>query len=161
MKPALAARVVWFDALVSNPDRTHRNPNLLIWHREPWLIDHGAALYVHHDWPSVDENRTRAIFPLIRNHVLLSVSGDLDEADQELTARLTPEVVARTVDAVPDELLKDGSITADFASPSAARRRYLEYLTTRLRSPRMFLSEAIEARARADRTPSVRIKARR
>lgn len=76
----LAARIVWFDAFVTNPDRTHRNPNILIWNRQPWLIDHGAALYAHHDWQSVNEARTRSPFPLIKDHVLLSLAGDIETA---------------------------------------------------------------------------------
>lgn len=69
--PELAALPVWLDAFVTNPDRTHRNPNLMIRERRPWPIDYGAALYAHHDWARVDEARTRAAFPLIRTHVLL------------------------------------------------------------------------------------------
>src|SRR5690606_26560695 len=64
--PEYAADVVWLDALLTNPDRTHRNPNLLIWQREPWLIDHGTALYAHHDWASTDETRARTPFPLTK-----------------------------------------------------------------------------------------------
>ena len=66
-----ATRLVWLDALVTNPDRSHRNPNLLVWRRTPWLIDHGGALYAQHDWSAVDEARTRTAFPRIREHVLL------------------------------------------------------------------------------------------
>src|SRR5215212_154607 len=65
VSPRLASELVWFDALVTNPDRTHRNPNLLVWDRRPWLIDHGAALYAHHDWASVDDARTRSSFAMI------------------------------------------------------------------------------------------------
>src|SRR5687768_7528902 len=71
----LATRIVWLDAYVTNPDRTHRNPNVLIWERRPWLIDHGAALYAHHDWQSVDDARTLTPFPRIREHVLLERSA--------------------------------------------------------------------------------------
>src|SRR5689334_4167072 len=77
ISPELAARIVWFDAFVSNPDRTHRNPNLMLCGRKPYLIDHGAALYAQHDWPSVNLERTRAAFPLIKDHVLLKIAGDL------------------------------------------------------------------------------------
>ena len=52
--PGFASRLLWFDALVQNPDRTWRNPNLLVWHGDIWLIDHGAALYFQHNWPSAD-----------------------------------------------------------------------------------------------------------
>ena len=159
--PDLAARIVWFDAFLSNPDRTHRNPNLLIWNRQPWLIDHGAALYAHHDWGAVDEAKTRAPFPLIRSHVLLSTSGEIDEADAQMTNKLRDDVIGRVVAAVPDAMLSDASIKADFVSSSAARDRYVSYLTTRLQSPRAFVEESIAARDRAGRSPRVRLAARR
>ena len=159
--PDLAASIVWFDAFVTNPDRSHRNPNLLIWNRLPWLIDHGAALYAHHDWDSVDTARTRTRFPLIKDHVLLSCAGDIKKADEELIERLTPDVIAHVVEAVPDALLNDKTIAADFPDARAARRRYVDYLVVRLSSPRGFVLEAIDARARADRTPPRRLAARR
>jgi hypothetical protein len=161
VSPGLAARVVWFDAFITNPDRTHRNPNLLIWNREPWLIDHGAALYAHHDWASVDEGRTRMPFPLIGNHVLLAVSEGIDEADEELTAKLTENVIADVVAAVPDELLSDKAMMADFATTEASRDRYVDYLTMPLRSPRAFVKEAIDARVRVQNETPIRLVARR
>jgi len=159
--PDLAARIVWFDAFLSNPDRTHRNPNLLIWNRQPWLIDHGAALYVHHDWPAVDDAKTRAPFPLIRSHVLLSSSGEIGEADAQMAGMLDAGVIERVVSAVPDAMLNDASIKSDFASPSSARDRYVSYLTTRLQSPRSFVEESIASRDRAVRSPPLRLAARR
>src|SRR5690606_26442421 len=87
--PEWAARVVWLDAYLTNPDRSHRNTNILVWSRQPWLIDHGAALYAHHDWRRVDSERTRAGFPLIKDHVLLSVAGDLEAADAAAITRLS------------------------------------------------------------------------
>ena len=157
----LAARIVWFDAFVSNPDRTHRNPNLMVCGRKPYLIDHGAALYAQHDWQSVDETRTRAPFPLIKDHVLLEKAGDLQAADNELSVTLTDDVILNVLAAVPDELLYAESIRSEFPSPAAARNRYVEYLTTRARAPRSFLDEAISARKRADRTPPKRVHSRR
>src|SRR5919108_3710825 len=79
--PDFAARLVWLDALVTNPDRTHRNPNLLVWDRRPWLIDHGAALYVHHHWANATPEKTRGPFPLVANHVLLGWSDRIEEVD--------------------------------------------------------------------------------
>ena len=84
ISPNLAARIVWFDAFVSNPDRTHRNPNLMVCGRKPYLIDHGAAIYAQHDWPSVDETRTRAPFRMIAKHVLLERASDIASADRDL-----------------------------------------------------------------------------
>jgi hypothetical protein len=158
---ALAARIVWFDAFVSNPDRTHRNPNLMVCGRKPFLIDHGAALYAQHDWPSVDETRTRAPFPLIKDHVLLAASGDIEEADVELSSRLSETVIRRVVTALPDDLLQTEAIKADFRTPDEARARYADYLTTRARAPRAFVDEILSARERAERTPPRRIHARR
>jgi hypothetical protein len=161
ISPELAARIVWFDAFVSNPDRTHRNPNLLIWNRQPWLIDHGAALYAHHDWASVDEARTRTPFPLIKSHVLLAVSGDIERADEEMAAGIGSDAIAQVVAAVPDELLSDSIASGEFAAAADARDRYVDYLTMRLSSPRAFVTEAIEARDRAHRTAPRRVAARR
>lgn len=159
--PQLAAQIVWFDAFVSNPDRTHRNPNLMVWERKPWLIDHGAALYAQHDWPTVDDARTRAPFPFIEKHVLLSLSDDLELADTEMSQALDDAAIESSVASVPDELLRDPSVAADFPDPAAARRRYVEYLTTRARAPRAFIDEAMSARARSDRTPPRRVSSRR
>lgn len=161
VSPQLAARIVWFDAFLSNPDRTHRNPNLMISGRKPYLIDHGAALYAQHDWDSVDEARTRAPFQLIRDHVLLEIAGDLRAADDELSERLTGNVVRGVLAAVPDVLLTAEAIRSEFPTPDAARSRYVEYLLTRMQSPRAFVDEAIAARKRADRTPPRRVHARR
>lgn len=161
ISPELAARIVWFDAFVSNPDRTHRNPNLMICTREPYLIDHGAALYAQHDWPSVDEARTRSPFQLIKDHVLLRDSGDIRAADTELAPLMTEATIRGVVDAVPDELLETPVIRADFAKPSAARERYSEYLITRATAPRAFVDEAVAARERTIRVPARRIFSRR
>ena len=157
----LAARIVWFDAFVSNPDRTHRNPNLMVWQRQPYLIDHGAAIYVQHDWPSVDDARTRAPFQMIEKHVLLSQAADIEEADRDMSARLTDEVIRGAVEVVPDELLADVSIRADFKTPGAARAWYIEYLTLRVGGPRAFAEEAVAAARRAKRMPKHRVLARR
>ena len=157
----LATRLVWFDALVTNPDRTHRNPNLLVWDRRPWLIDHGGALYAQHDWPSVDESRTRTPFPLIREHVLLDRAGDIAAADAELAAILTPDRVTAVLDQVPGELLTDPVSCREFTSAAAARARFILYLTTRLRAPREFAAEAERARDDLRRQPRQPLSARR
>jgi hypothetical protein len=162
--PELAARVVWFDAFVTNMDRTARNPNLLVWQRRPWLIDHGAALYVQHDWRGVDEARTRAPFPMIRQHVLLPAAGDLRAADAELAPRVTEGVLAAVLADVPDALFDDpsGPVGAgELADAPAARTRYAEYLATRVRAPRAFVDAAVAAQAEARRAPPERLRARR
>lgn len=144
--PELAADVVWFDALLSNVDRTPRNPNLLLWHRNLWLIDHGAALYTQHGWRDDLEAiaaSAGARFPVIRDHVLLPIAGSIFEADERLAPRLTPEVIREIVATVPDELLHD---VEPFATPERHREAYATYLTQRLRPPRRWVEEAEEAR---------------
>lgn len=153
-----AARLVWLDAFVTNPDRTHRNTNMLVWQRRLWLIDHGAALYAHHDWGSVDEARTRSAFPLIRDHVLITASDDVEDIDDELAARITQDAIGAILASIPDDLLEDATA---FASADAARDRYAGYLTERLRAPREFVAEAVRAREAARAAPAVRMAHRR
>ena len=144
--PELAARIVWLDAFTTNPDRTHRNPNLMIWRKEPWLIDHGAALYAHHDWSSVDDARTRTPFLLIRTHVLLSAASSIADADATSAALLTDDVIADVVATVPDDLLMDaGSGSGDFTSADEARDRYARYLSERLAARGVWVAAAEEA----------------
>jgi hypothetical protein len=135
----LAARIVWFDAYVSNVDRTSRNTNMLLWHRQPWIIDHGATLYFHHSpgWQN-DAQRAAAPFPGIRDHVLLRQAASLDEVDDELTAALTADVVDGVLSAVPDEWLE--------APAEDTRAAYRRYLLERLAPPRAFVQEAARVR---------------
>jgi len=134
---AFAADVVWFDALMTNVDRTPRNPNLIVWHGRTWLIDHGAALYRHH----ADEplpGRAREPFPLVAEHVLLPLAGPIAAADERLAPRLSDAAIGAAIEAVPDALLG--------ADPAGSRRAYLEYLRGRLEPPRSFVDEAELAR---------------
>jgi hypothetical protein len=139
--PALASAIVWFDAYVSNVDRTPRNANMLMWHHDLWLIDHGAALYFHHGWKDGDDV-SAAPFAAIRDHVLLRFASALREADAMLSSRLAPAVIADIVALVPDVWLMS---KAPFASPAAARAAYAQHLTRRLAAPRAFAEEAIRA----------------
>lgn len=134
----LAARVVWFDALISNVDRTPKNPNMLRWHRALYLIDHGAALYFHHDWRD-HLGRAKSPFAMIRNHALLPFAGDLRAADEALAARVNEEELTRIVGEIPDAWLEGE------AGPAATRRAYVEHLCERLAAPRAFVEEAIRA----------------
>jgi hypothetical protein len=161
ISPDVAARIVWLDAFTTNPDRTARNPNLLIWDRRPWLIDHGAALYAQHNWPSVDEMRTRTPFPLIRDHVLLGASGDLEAADEAMTARLSDAFIAEAVSRTPDALLTDAALKSDFPTAEAARDRYTEYLTRRIAAPRSFVAEATKAQEQLRGASPSRLSSRR
>jgi hypothetical protein len=149
ISPELAADVVWFDALLQNVDRTPRNPNLLLWHRKLWMIDHGAALYTQHSWKDDLDAVVAGAggrFPAIRDHVLLKVAGSIIEADQRLAPRLTPEVIAEAVSTVPDGLLEG---VAPFAAPEEHRAAYRAYLEARLREPRLWVETAEEARRAA------------
>jgi hypothetical protein len=156
-----ATRVVWLDAYTTNPDRTHRNPNVLIWERRPWLIDHGAALYAHHDWRSVDEARTQTPFPRIREHVLLERSAHLEAIDPELAKTLSDERITEVLSSVPNALLLDPTRGEEFTSAEDARARYFDYLARRRDGPRAFVSEAARARVHLRDTPLQRLSARR
>jgi hypothetical protein len=140
----LASAIVWFDAFVTNVDRTARNANMLMWHRRLWLIDHGAALYFHHRWDKHLE-RARDAFPMIKEHVLLRFAHSLEAADAKMTERITPEVIDRIVKLIPDDWLVGD---APFAGSEEHREAYAEYLLTRLAAPRAFLEEAIRARSK-------------
>jgi len=133
----LAADVVWFDALVTNVDRTAQNPNILEWHGAHWLIDHGATLYFHHAEERV-VGHERAPFPAIASHVLLPFAGSIAAADDRLGARATEDVLRAAAGAVPAEWLNGEG--ADV---------YVDYLTGRLAEPRVFVEEAEAARAGA------------
>ena len=136
----LASEIVWFDAYITNVDRTARNTNMLIWHRKLWLIDHGSALYVHHgDAPIVP--RAADPFPAIKDHVLLHLATDLPRAARRLAGRLTPADVEAITGLIPDSWL-DPTISAD-----ARRADYAEYLTKRLAASDSFLEAAIDARS--------------
>lgn len=143
VEAALASAIVWFDAYVTNVDRTARNTNMLVWHKRLWLIDHGAALYVHHNWGDYVEHSRRPFAP-IKDHVLLRRASALAEADVAAHARLDAPTLARIVNAIPDDWLEDD---ARFAGPEAQREAYLEYLTSRLAASPVFVKEAEHARA--------------
>jgi hypothetical protein len=142
----LASRVVWFDALVTNVDRTPRNTNLLVWHRRLWLIDHGASMYFHHNWPATDgtalEAAGRRPFAAARDHVLLPFAGSIAEADATLAPQLTPGVLRDIVDMVPAEWL-DGE--PGFADAEEVRAAYVTYLSARLGEPREWVGALEEA----------------
>jgi hypothetical protein len=140
----LASAIVWIDAFLSNVDRTARNSNLLLWHRDLWLIDHGAALYWHHDWDPA-RDRTADPFALIRDHVLLRWADDLPGADARLTAALTDDRLAAAVAQLPDGWLAGKT---PFATAAEHRAAYLAYLRRRRDQSAAFVKEAVDARAR-------------
>lgn len=135
--PAREAAVIhWLDAYSANIDRTWRNPNLLIWHRQLWAIDHGAALIFQHAWPPVPSWAERRYD--LSDHVLGPVvaeldSPELDEIDATLAAQLTPEVLAEVLAQVPDSwLIGMNAAAGDPRDAPAWRDRYREYLLARL-----------------------------
>lgn len=139
----LASAIVWFDAYVTNVDRTPRNTNMLMWHRQLWLIDHGAALYFHHAGTTYRE-RSHDPFPMIKNHVLLQCADSLLEVDSKMSERLTPNVIQNIVELIPEAWLTQDSA---FSDPAQHRHAYLEYLLRRLESPHGFWEEAARARS--------------
>ncbi len=141
--PAIASAVVWFDAYITNIDRTVRNTNLLIWHKELWLIDHGAALYVHHRWGDY-LSHSQSPFPAIKDHVLLPQASQLEAASTRLLPLLTPDALAAIVAAIPAVWLGD---EAQFATTDEQRAAYLAYLLSRADATPIFVEEAIRARA--------------
>ena len=137
----LASRILWFDSLVTNVDRTPRNPNLLQWHSQLWLIDHGAALYFHHAWKGWREAAPRP-FVAARDHVLLLFAAPIPEVDNALARLLTPNVLGGIVDLVPAEWLEE----AGFTDASEVRAAYVEFLLSRLEEPRLWVRALEEAR---------------
>jgi hypothetical protein len=144
--PALAATVVWFDAFVTNVDRTARNTNLLLWQSSLWLIDHGASLYFHHMAGSPDGYlaRSRNPYPQAKDHVLLPFAGAIPDADARQKAKLTPEQLAGVTGLIPDDWLGQDGV---WVSPDEHRAAYAGYLAQRLESSQTFVQEAERARS--------------
>jgi hypothetical protein len=138
----LASSIVWFDAFVTNVDRTPRNTNLLVWHRDLWLIDHGASLIFHHNWDGGRE-RSRLPFAAIKDHVLMRWATEVEAVDAELTALITPEALDAILASIPDEWLGDDPAIGD---AGAHRIAYRDYLMERLEAPRPWAEEAARAR---------------
>jgi hypothetical protein len=142
--PELAAAIVWFDAFITNVDRTSRNTNLLLWHDQLWLIDHGASLYFHHRWEGW-RDRIQTRFTPIKDHVLLPVAADLLAADARLRPLLTEESINAIVADIPEDWLGNEN---EFADVAAHRAAYVDYLLARLNGPGEWLQEAIDAQRR-------------
>ncbi|TDE30859.1 aminotransferase class I and II [Nonomuraea mesophila] len=126
--PVFASRVVWFDGLIHNIDRSWRNPNLLVWHGDTWLIDHGAALWFHHNWRTADPRRPFDA----GDHVLAPFAHDVAAAGTELAAKITPELLETVTALVPGEWL-DGE--PGFGSAGAVREAYADHLLRRAHGP--------------------------
>jgi hypothetical protein len=138
----MASQIVWLDAYITNVDRTFKNTNMLIWHKELWLIDHGACLYFHHsfnDW----QGHAKSPFALIKDHVLLPKASMLAEADAEAKNILTDSLLQQIANLIPDEWLQwEG---AD-ETPGQLREVYLNFLKTRRDHSEIFIKEAQNAR---------------
>lgn len=137
----LASQIVWLDCLLTNMDRTARNTNMLMWHKELWLIDHGASLYFHHSGQNWEEQALRP-FTLIKDHVLINQATMLDQVDEEFKAILTEERIRFIVDLLPDEWLTERS----FESAEDQREMYARFLTLRVANSHVFVNEANHAR---------------
>lgn len=140
--PGFASEIVWFDAYTTNVDRTPRNVNMLIWQDRLWLIDHGAALYFHHDWNNYLA-RSQSPFSLIKQHTLLVHASDLPGANARLSPRLNEAILSEIVGWVPDIWLGD---EPQFEDVAGHRAGYVNYLSSRLAASEVFVKEAIHAR---------------
>ncbi len=142
--PDEAARVLWLDALVANVDRTWRNPNLLVWHGDLWLIDHGATLWFHHGWASgrVDPERFARRPYDASDHVLSAHMGRVPAAAAALGPQVTPDLLAEVIHLVPDEWLEPAPGLPD---PAALRNAYVDHLLARLTHSPEWLPTAVAA----------------
>jgi hypothetical protein len=140
--PRLASSIVWFDALVTNVDRTAKNTNLLVWHKRLWMIDHGASLIFHHNWDDDMAKRSRAAYRQAREHVLLRWASRIEEVDAELAAKLTPEALDEAIALIPESWLDDPK----FATVEEHRRAYRDYLVRRLEGPRTWMEDVVRVR---------------
>lgn len=137
----LASEIVWFDAYITNVDRTARNTNMLIWHRQLYLIDHGSAFYFHHGSEDFVRRAADPFLP-IKDHVLLPLADDIEEANARFAEILTPANIEEIVRLIPSEWLEDESI-----APESRRDEYVEYLTRRVRQSQTFVQAALDARS--------------
>lgn len=140
--PVTASRIVWLDAFLTNVDRTFRNTNMLMWHKELWLIDHGATLYFHYSWVNWQKHAASP-FVQIKDHVLLPAASRLEEADKEMRQRLTEEKIREIVALVPDDWLHWSD---NPGSPEEKRDVYVRFLCERLAHSETFIKEAQDAR---------------
>lgn len=137
-----ASCIVWLDSFLTNIDRTAKNTNMLVWHRELWLIDHGSCLYFHHSWTNWERHATGPFTP-IKDHVLLPLAIELTAANTAARSLLTPEKLQAIVALVPDTWLQWDDVEA---TPDELRAVYLEFLLRRLRYSDTFTQEADDAR---------------
>ena len=140
-----ASKIVWMDAFLTNVDRTVRNTNMLMWHKELWLIDHGATLYFHHTWTNW-EKQALSPFQLIKDHVLLPFADQLEEVNTAFKQIITGDVIRRLVNLIPDEwaVHAEEGLSAD-----DVREVYYQFLIRRMDHSGNFINEALNARKTA------------
>ncbi len=138
----LASKIVWLDAFTTNIDRTVKNTNMLIWHRELWLIDHGSTFYFHHAWKNWEKQATTP-FPYIKDHVLLAEASKVEEVNNDLIALLPDEKLKEITDLIPVDWLKwEGSEMA----PEEIRKVYYQFLVLRKNNSTNFVKQVQDAR---------------
>jgi len=142
LSPELASRILWLDCLITNPDRTARNPNMLTWYKELWLIDHGAAMFFHYNWDQSPEQLAMKPFDRVKNHLMLPYAPMLNAADSYCHALLNGAVIRDIVNMIPDDWLLGDS---PFASAGEHRQAYEQYLLSRLEHSVTFVNEAQHA----------------
>lgn len=136
--PLSASKIVWFDAFIQNIDRSRQNPNLMLWHNELWLIDHGSSFYFHHTDKDV-ETAARDPFPYVKSHVLLPYAGKIEEADRLMRQAITPRTLNKIVDLLPDSWLEEESYKGK--TPAEIKEEYKKFLTMRLADTRPFVEQ--------------------
>lgn len=137
----LASKIVWLDALLLNVDRTARNTNMLLWNKELWLIDHGAALYFHHSWDQREEYIVKP-FVQIKDHVLLPYASEIVAADEYMKKIFTPDAVASIVNLLPDDWLQ----WEETMTPQQIRDAYIYFLNNRIAHSSIFVKQIQDAK---------------
>jgi len=137
-----ASRIVWLDALLTNIDRTVKNTNMLMWHKELWLIDHGASLYFHYSWTNW-EKHAFSPFIQIKDHVLLPQASKLDIVDHDFKKILTMDKITDIIHTIPDDWLQwEGSDE----TLQQKRDIYIQFFKERISHSKIFVNEAQHAR---------------
>ncbi len=140
--PVLASKIVWLDAFITNVDRSFRNTNMLMWHKELWLIDHGASFYFHHSWTNL-EKHALSPFPLVKDHVLLPQAENLVGIDAIMKSLLTAEKLKTIVELIPAEWLQ---WEGNEETPQEIKEAYLRFLLLRIANSEIFIKQALDAR---------------
>lgn len=138
-----ASQIVWLDAFLTNVDRTFRNTNMLIWHKQLWLIDHGASLYFHHAFTD-PEGHAKSPFAMIKDHVSLKNATELETVDSGFKAILTDSALRNIVNLIPDDWLH---WQESEAGPEQIRNVYFDFLRIRRDHSSIFIKQANHARA--------------